>query len=362
MNGIYMKVKNEPIFIFDIEEKNKIKLFFEYGRRDEAKKGLAHIYEHMLITYLRSFYNDFIEEINGYVDIDLIQIEINITKEYVSSFINKLINEDFSQVLKYEYYENNLNLINQELVLHKSDFAEEIQNSIYSNFYFDEKMKTVLNITTHPSFEEVKNFELFIKTLNVILINSSESNLNIVNITNSIYHNQNFDKNKFNSNKLVTKNINLNNMVLLTRLALLNIKEFDIPDDIYYIRLISLIINKRLAILKDKSVYFEMCYTSFHRYELYFSIVISSNKTMKDTIFNELQKILSVEINNKEIEYIHEQNNFNNKEELYKEKLTVLYKSGEFLNKKYKKEINIRRINILLKYIVNEMNGFIEFY
>ena len=118
-------------------------------------------------------------------------------------------------------------------------------------------------------------------------------------------------------------------MVLLTRLALLNIKEFDIPDDIYYIRLISLIINKRLTVLKDKSVYFEMCYTSFHRYELYFSIVISSNKTMKDTIFNELQKILSIEINNKEIEY-HEQNNFNNKEELYKEKLTVLYNQENF--------------------------------
>ncbi|MGL4992146.1 MAG: hypothetical protein ACRC57_13475 [Sarcina sp.] len=362
MKGIYIKVKNEPIYIFNIKEKNKIKLFFEYGRRDEIQNGLAHMYEHILISYLNDFYNDFIEEINGYVDVDLIQIEVDITKGKKCLFMDLLINEDFSQMLKYKYYENNLNLINQELILYKTNFAEKIQKSIYSNFYFDERMKFVLQITKAPSFKDVEeNFKLFIKSLNVILINNENMNLKIID-NNIIDKKQNFEKININLKKVIKENIDLKNMILLTKVALIDIEEFNIPDDIYYIRLISLIINKRLAVLKNKSSYFELCYVVFHRHEIYFSIVISGNKIMKEAILNELQKILSVDITDKEIEYIYEKNKVNNREVLYKENLVVLYKSDKFLNDKYNKKIHKEQLNYLLKYLIGRMKGLIEFY
>ena len=53
MNGIYFNIKQEIVPVFFTNTENKIKIFFDYGLRDEKQKGLAHMYEHLIISYLK---------------------------------------------------------------------------------------------------------------------------------------------------------------------------------------------------------------------------------------------------------------------------------------------------------------------
>ena len=364
MNGIYFNIKQEIVPVFFTNTENKIKIFFDYGLRDEKQKGLAHMYEHLIISYLKDKYKNLIDKINGYTDIDLIQIEITCLDRCLCKLFDDIINDDFSGIINENYYIQNCNLINQEFILQKRDIITEIQNNIYNNFHLDQNFKNILDQNTVPiSLNSLKkNFDKFIKSISLIFISDTTKHFNFVNIK-QIPQYKNYKNSLPDSKHITKKSLNFNNGILLIKLALININNFEFPDDIYYIRLLSLIINKRLEILKENQVYFSMCYPIFHRYELYFTIVASTNADREILTFNNIKDILESQITKQEINFITQKsNNLNKQEKIYKEKITALYKANEFLNENFKKEINLNRINYLFYYIVNQINKSIKLY
>lgn len=64
-----------------------------------------------------------------------------------------------------------------------------------------------------------------------------------------------------------------------------------------------------------------MCYPIFHRYELYFTMVASTNSDREILTLNNIKYILKFQITKQEINFITQKsNNLNKQEKKYKEK------------------------------------------
>ncbi|WP_237982558.1 hypothetical protein [Bacillus thuringiensis] len=334
-NVKYKQRMGEIIILPESEEDDYIKFYLLTGTREDEVVGLAHLYEHLLVDQVEEKYST---GIYAYTNRDVICIKIMPDKDNcaVLKYLLQITTDAVFDILNKSYLKHTQSLIGQELALKSANMSYYLQDSPYEALWDRNGLGKEMD---HPNVDI--RWDIFNSYINrnkasqfsILLSQKQLNHLKDIFSHIEVGENENVVFNKDSScsylpkviDKKLGSNLPTNSMVKIMGYGLY-LKGFE-DKDLYYITLISRIINKKIQVLRKYSCYLAMCYPIFHRNEVSFFIMYSSTRNQMDQVDQKIKNILQENVTEMDVaEISNNLNSLNDKKvQEIREEMAALY-------------------------------------
>lgn len=367
-----LKEDNINILVDDKLDNSSIKIYFHHGARDDEVTGISHFYEHLLIDYLSKKYKNFLDKIDGSANRDLININMVIDNDHIHYVLDNLISkEDFIFPIHEDTYNNNINLIEQELSIYRNRPETRLQQIIYATIAGNSTLSKPLYNDTPPTIKDIEQFLEQVKDLNITFVVSCD----LFSYLKSKYLFLSLDKissMKFNIQN-ENKNSNLNNNVynvvdsivgsdqvsIAIKSGLIRFNDLHDYIDLYTVRLATNIINERIKNIRNLGAYFSLCFPAYHRKEISISIIFSSKINGENKILDLIDVLTTKPFEENEIKKQSDESENTDIKNQIREQMAVMYGNNDILLKREPEQLRLENIHLIQKLINDRLNNTI---